>query len=1342
MHNSYRTVTGLIGALILVSCLQAGLAQVTFDPETMMRAEDVERGMEGVGKSVFQGVEVEDFQFQVIGRMKKLILGEDLILARITGGPPIERNAGIIGGMSGSPCYVDDRLVGALAYGWSWQKEALFGITPIEAMIEGTWPKEAAPKQASGRRYEAAEPIQLAGRSITGAVVGTGGAFADDHTIILQPAMPQITCTGFSDRAMELMGKFLEPHGLQAEAGPGTLDEPVPVELQPGSAVGVRLMTGDFESAATGTMTYRNGDRVLAFGHPMMEMGPARLPFCSAYVHDIIPSIQRSGKIGSPMEDVGTLFSDNPWAVGAEIGETPEMVPASFSITDSSRDVKKNFNVQVCDQPLITSQLISMAMMSAVEASFNPDYEGIATLHFIVKGAQGDTVERTETFYYQSSVMMNLMSSVMFPMYLLQENRFRPQGIESVQVDAEFTRTDDTALIERVFTEETAARAGEKLNLHIITRPDGEQEREQVVSLDIPIDTPKGAMRLAVCNGGDAWTIRSRLHLLEPSFNDLQSVIDFFEDMERNDQLAVIGALPSTGLLVGDTTLWRLPASYENLVKSSPRTDLRGGRSELSNILDSKYVLYGAEYLGIPTVNRQGAKGASPKPPTPDRGEEKITGGFLPPGAVVPIAQGWAADAFAHNIATAMKVHFGLDEPREMVDLPPGLKMLLEDEEDEDDEKEEEEKEEAEEEEEEKKPSEEKMVVRQPEVWAQSEADQFLEGKSEGIAVRSDGVVTLAPHVSEVDFPAEFYVVSSAVDDAGTAYFGTGTNGQIYATSDESVKLYAETDRFMVTALLFDDGKLLAATAPGGVILGVGEKGDTEELWDLPVDYVWSIGRSASGELLACTGSSGKVYTLEEDGEYSELIAVSQAHVLCMTADDTYTYFGSASEGVVYRASADGSYTALFDRKDEDITDLVIGPSGSEYEGDLFVAAGKNGSTGEGGVYRITPDGSIETLYEEKKSAVYSLGWVNGELYAGTGDEGKLLAITDKNRYSSVYDSEDESITCLQPVGDDRMYAATSNLATLTLLDAGVPTSGWLESSVLDGKRRTQWGRIIWQAQTSGAASAVLQTRSGNNSDPSDDSWTEWSPPLSVGETGATVSPGSRYLQYRLKLERQKAADTADVSMVRIAYLSANRAPEVEFDEPEEGAVLSAEVEIEWDADDDDDDSLLSTLRMRPAGDEDWQTLQEPAVDKDSYKWDTRKTDDGRYEMQIEVSDKPSSPDDPLSAKAALELLTVDNSVPSLWAWDVVAEDDELVIRGVAADTVSRIVQVTYRLDDTWMGATPDDGMYDSPYEIFQIRLPLPEDETEISVRVRDAGGNENEMTITWPNTTGGPAMG
>jgi len=1345
----------LLASLFVILAAQSALfaERIEFDPKTMMRSSEVRPGMRGVGKSVFHGVEIEEFSFEIIGRLEKAVLGRDMILAQITGGPPIDRNAGVIGGMSGSPCYIQGKLLGALAYGWFWQKEARFGITPIEDMLEATWGQEAEAVAAEAEsRWIAPEPIHIAGRQITGAVVRPADftqPFADPHTIILHPVSPPITCSGMGSQAMKLMKRMLEPRGVTVLAGPGTKSNPVDVDLEPGSAAGVRLMGGDFEAAGVGTITYRKGDQVLAFGHPLMQLGRTKMPMCTGWIHDVMPSLSRSSKIGSAMLDVGTMFSDTPWSIAGRLGQVPETIPASFHIVDRSRNLTKDFRVQVCDQPMITSMLLATAMMSAVEATFNTGYEGMVKLHYKVVGQKGDTIERSNTFYFQQSAVFTLMSELAFPMYLLEENRFRPQNIASLEVTAEFNTQDNTAFIERIYTEENVAEAGKPLHLHVVVRPDDGEPTERVVTLNIPIDTPKGTLRIVVAGGQAAWTLRSRLRLMMPIWNNLDSFIKFFEELEQNTELVTIGALPSAGVIVGETRMFRLPGSFESLVTNSPRTDLQGGKAELSHSEESPWVLYGSQYMAISTMDRKGARSAKGKrpssgpgsgpevPPPPPPMTQPDGEAYRLPGALAPFTMYWAADAFPEPLATKLRqaAPSPLQPPPEPPVFAPSpspddmeemMKGEAKNGEDKDEEKEPDKDTDKEKEKDE-------LTARQPSAWTQTTAKDFVAGKLEGVAVRSDGVVTLAPYVEEIDSPAAFYVLSAAADQTGNVYVGTGSEGHIYKIDDNSkVTLFCDVDTFAVTGLICDgEGGLLAATSPGGKVYQVSSDGSAQVYCELPVDYLWAIGKTAQGKIVVCTGTEGKLYELQGSGKYSEVCKLAQAHILCMAADAKYTYLGTGSQGVVYRLSADGRYTALFDAKDKDITAIAV-PKSPEQAGDRIYVGTASGKSG-GGVYEVSANGAALVLYEDKKTPVYALACVDGALYAGTGDEGKLLCIIDKDHHSVAYDSDNAYITCLQPINGREIYVGTTNQGGLLHVDTARATAGWLESSVLDAKRIAQWGQLQWQVKITGDASARVATRSGSNSDPTDSSWSGWSRSLNNGEWKSVQSPPARYLQYRLDLARTKAEDTVAVSRVAIAYLPANQAPEVEIEKPSEGDVVSEECSISWDATDPDSDTLVTRIYYRQLGETDWQPVTDEP-EEENYEWDTTDLKSGHYQLRIVADDGTSNPGRALSDAATVELLTIDNDEPQIWVDTIEARGDKLFISGVAADDLSKVAEVCYRLEERWYAARAVDGLYDSRHESFDLQIPLPREKAEIALCARDAAGNERSIMVTWPD--------
>lgn len=279
--------------------------------DQIMPASEVRPGMKGYGLTVFRGTTIERFEVEVVGVMPKSNMGQPLVLVRLSGGPISRRGAYLIQGMSGSPIYVNGKLLGAFSMGDAWPKEPLGMVTPIQDMMEALDPKlsqvpagEAAALPSTGTpdfaSADGAGAPGLFGSPLDPAPVNAaGGSF--------RPLAIPVSVTGLSSRNLDRVAQVLRPFNLSVLQGPGSMGQPLKTELVPGAAVGVALLSGDIDITGIGTVTYRKGNEVLAFGHPMMQIGPAQFPLTTAYIHDVFPGFQVSHKIGSAGEMVGTL---------------------------------------------------------------------------------------------------------------------------------------------------------------------------------------------------------------------------------------------------------------------------------------------------------------------------------------------------------------------------------------------------------------------------------------------------------------------------------------------------------------------------------------------------------------------------------------------------------------------------------------------------------------------------------------------------------------------------------------------------------------------------------------------------------------------------------------------------------------------------------------------------------------------------------------------------------------------------------------------------------------------------------------------------------------------------
>ncbi len=1305
-----RLIAPLLGTAVLAMTVLAPPVSAAvvdsphFDPETMMRVAELQRGMTGYGLTVFSGVEVTRFNIEVLGVISRFNLGEDLVL---TSGPIIERQSGIIGGMSGSPIFVDGRLIGAIAYGWSFLREPIGGVTPIESMLDA-WDGE---RQAALPGDHPLRGVRLDGRWIEQARVDARGpAFHDTRTINLRPVRTPVSVAGLGETAMAKLDELLEPHGLESMPGPGRLAETVPVDLQPGCAVGLTLMDGDFDLTAVGTLTWRDGNSILAFGHPMFQLGAIQMPMTSAWVHDFLPSLSRSNKISSPMDTVGAMTQDVAWSVGGRIGAEAPMAPGHFAVTDEDRGITREFAVRVAQQELLTPGLMMSALFGALEATYSPGSDGIGTLEFELRGDGGAVIRRRDVVWHRG--MLGAVTSwVDEAMYYLTENRFEPQQVASLSASITLADNEKLASIERVYTDEHVARAGEQLTVHVVMRPEDGEKFERVVRFDLPEDLPKGSMRVGAASGAEEYGLRTFLRLLMPQVDSLEDLARVIETMKRSDQLYVAAAIPRVTVGMEGTELPRFPLNAVMALGADDASDLQTGYSELGETFDTDYYLFGWQIARLPTENRLGERGKVKK----SDAEPDDYSTFRGAGELQHLWWATSAlDAGARRLQDA-------DLPRQELvpDEEPDLATDVEAEADEADADEEEEADEGDDGEHPEPDGE--ALARGLSSFSHTSAGDFEKGRAEGSMVRSDGVVLLAPR-AEVIATADEPVIWSLAADGDAVWFGTGNPGRVYRRRPGGeAEAVCDTGSLLVLSLLpLGDGTALAGTGPDGRVLRIGADGAVEVAHDLPVSYVWALARQADGAIVAGTGPEGRIYRL---GDQAELIAtISQPHVLALAADGDRLYAaGGDMQATVFEIAAGGHVRAIFGTDDKSCTGLAV-----DGDGRLIVTTAMSGKT-----YVVEPDGHGREVYSSDEDVMHGAAVADGRAYAGTADDGNLVVIDDEDRTAvALQDRISEQIVRVA-AGDGVIFAASAGPARVWRLDLRAVTEGTYRSPALDAERLSRWARMAWDATVPEGASILVDARSGNSEAPDGGSWSAWTGTM-TGSGDAITAPAARYIQYRLRLAGSYA-DGPQVRRAELLYLPRNRRPELKVSDPEPGEAVRGDYEISWEADDDDDDTLVATIFMRAGSEEEWRAI-ETVEDDTSYDWDTAEVDDGRYALKIVVSDEPSNPAGAESDDVIVEDITVDNEYPTLVLLSTLRRDDDpREVFGLATDELTRITSIawTFESDERWRAAPPADGLLDSTRELFTISLPeIPDDETGIQVRIRDAAGNVTVETL------------
>jgi hypothetical protein len=382
---------GLLAGAVLSVGLGVGLARaVTASRPDILPLSEVKPGMKGYGLTVFSGTTPERFDVEVISTLHNFRPHQDLVLIK-TPHPRLEVTR-TVAGMSGSPIYLNGKMIGAYAYGWLFGSEAIAGVTPIQSMLDELarpLPPTVAPRLGpplpAARREVAPRPARpssawsgapgsydLFGHARALAARSNGPLSAPEGTQ-LAPASTPILIGGMGHAAMKLAGDLLEPMGLeplQAGGSAGMKPAPdAPTKYVDGGAIGVELVRGDISAMGLGTVTRVEGDKLVAFGHPMLNGGVEELPTAIGKVHWILASQNRSFKIGEAVRSLGALVNDRQAAIVVDSARKAPVFPMRVELDGVAGAPHPTWNVEVADDQFMAPSFVAMVLGSAVEAT-------------------------------------------------------------------------------------------------------------------------------------------------------------------------------------------------------------------------------------------------------------------------------------------------------------------------------------------------------------------------------------------------------------------------------------------------------------------------------------------------------------------------------------------------------------------------------------------------------------------------------------------------------------------------------------------------------------------------------------------------------------------------------------------------------------------------------------------------------------------------------------------------------------------------------------------------------------------------------------------------------------
>jgi hypothetical protein len=485
-----------------VFALAAALsAQTAFFP-----LKDLKPGMRGTGRTVFRGNKIEEFQVEILGILENVGPKESLILARLSGGPL--EHTGVMQGMSGSPVYIDGKLVGAVAMAFPFAKDPVAGIRPIEDMLRGSSP--AAHPPSSPVQAQAAA-VALGEKDLTRRIPKPdpgmpSGPSGDPRMVDI--ATP-ISFGGFSRACLDAFAPQLRALGLEPRQGVtagARIEGPMgnPADLKPGSMISVQLMSGDLSIGADGTVTHIDGNRVYAFGHRFLAVGSTDLPFARSEVITLLANTNTSFKLSSAKEWMGTISQDHNTAVSGELGKRAAMVPVSVSVSHNKKAVE-SYKMQMVDDPLLSPLLVQMAVFSTIDATERTvGASSIRVTGEIEFQNAPAPVRLNNMFAGDNGSAMQVSLSAAIPVAYIMQAGFESLRLKSVALHLEASDQKRQLTIDGISVSRHEVRAGEKVTLRIALAGENGIESTYPVQYQVPIGAEPGTLYFTVSDGNTA----------------------------------------------------------------------------------------------------------------------------------------------------------------------------------------------------------------------------------------------------------------------------------------------------------------------------------------------------------------------------------------------------------------------------------------------------------------------------------------------------------------------------------------------------------------------------------------------------------------------------------------------------------------------------------------------------------------------------------------------------------------------------------------------------------------------------------------------------------------------
>ncbi len=538
--------------LILVTffILSAG---TTFSNDLFMLISEIKPGMKGIGKTVFHGTQIETFQVDIIDIVKGEGGISHFILANLSG-DKIKDGGGISEGMSGSPVYIDNRLIGAVSYAWEMSEHNLCLVTPIQEMLE-IFNLPYNNSHTTSQEYKINNSLCFTREKANKIIVKNSvknnnfSELVDREEIIFYPVVSPIIINGIKGRTLERLSNSLKKFNLMVVQGIGfsenndinfqEVGERPSNKIESGSAIGIQLTRGDVNITHIGTVTYREGDRVLALGHAFLKKGKVSFLLSEVYIYHSLPNMVMPFKLGAPLNLVGKIVYDREAGILAILNSYPRIIPLKIQVTNINTELSYQTGVQIINDYDLLEPLVSNITVQAIDNALDRIGLGTAQVEIEIKGErEGQELIRKNMYYSSDDIAIQAITEMPEIIDLMVNNYFEMVNLTEINIDIKIDNKKKIGKIEEIVLKNSSIKPGDYLEAKINIRPFRGDLIEKTMTIQIPSDTPPGEALLIVNGGGELDNQEEEFfNSGTQDYKSLEEILKDISDRSRGNQI-------------------------------------------------------------------------------------------------------------------------------------------------------------------------------------------------------------------------------------------------------------------------------------------------------------------------------------------------------------------------------------------------------------------------------------------------------------------------------------------------------------------------------------------------------------------------------------------------------------------------------------------------------------------------------------------------------------------------------------------------------------------------------------------------------------------------------------